>query len=593
MLSINTNLSSLIAQKSMSSATNKLDQAIERMTTGFKVNHAKDNAANYSISTNMTTKIGAFSVAEDNAMMGLDLLDTAIGNLDLISDKLQRLRVLAEQAGNGTYGTQSLDAINKEANALVDEIERIYNTVEYNGIDLMKGSVTSTEESKFIKDIDRRDTSLLTELSELENDKRIEAGTYSITTAAELAQLAEMTNKGLIGANTEFVLGADIDLSGYQSGEGWVPIGFEESDDSPAFEATFDGNGFVVTGLKIDTTKSIVSLFGSIIGATVKNLGVEGVNIKGQEHVSGIVASVLDNSVVENCYVTGELNGVKGVGGIFGYLRGSVVSDCYSEVSVIADNSSGVFGGQIMSNRGVESTIDNCFSNGNINASHHQIGGFIGVLYHDITVKNSYSLSGVKGGNNTGSFVGRCYSSTIDNCYSQGEMIAGTTKGLWGEKDEHTIVNNANKLDIADTKPFIIDNSSNICYRDTSMSLQIGINSEDTSRLNFDTGYRVDGITSLRGIGLTSTDYLSYIDKFLNGLSEKLTALGAVQNRLESVLDEIMIQHDNLIASRSTIRDADIAEVSSIYIQQQILQQASATLLSTANQTPSIALQLI
>ena len=90
MLTINTNLSSLIAQSSMKSSTNKLNQAIERMTTGFKINHAKDNAANYSIATNMTTKIGAYNVAEDNAAMGLDLISTAEGTLDQIQDKLQR-----------------------------------------------------------------------------------------------------------------------------------------------------------------------------------------------------------------------------------------------------------------------------------------------------------------------------------------------------------------------------------------------------------------------------------------------------------------------------------------------------------------------
>ena len=73
MLSINTNLSSLIAQSSLKDSTDILNQAIERMTTGYKLNHAKDNAANYSISTNMTTKIGAYQVAEDNALMGIYL----------------------------------------------------------------------------------------------------------------------------------------------------------------------------------------------------------------------------------------------------------------------------------------------------------------------------------------------------------------------------------------------------------------------------------------------------------------------------------------------------------------------------------------
>ena len=81
--------------------------------------------------------------------------------------------------------------------------------------------------------------------------------------------------------------------------------------------------------------------------------------------------------------------------------------------------------------------------------------------------------------------------------------------------------------------------------------------------------------------GISSDVAFRAIDDFINLLSEKQTKLGSVQNRLESVLDEIEIQYENLVSSRSTIKDADIAEVSSQYIQQQILQEASATLLAS------------
>ena len=145
MLSINTNLSSLIVQNSMKQSTNKLNQAIERMTTGFKINHAKDNAANYNIATNMTTQIGSLDVAEDNAMTSLDLLTTASDNLSLIQERVQRLRDLQEQVCNGTYGEQTLLAINAECNSLVDEINRLYLTTEYNGINLFLETTTNAD----------------------------------------------------------------------------------------------------------------------------------------------------------------------------------------------------------------------------------------------------------------------------------------------------------------------------------------------------------------------------------------------------------------------------------------------------------------
>ena len=124
--------------------------------------------------------------------------------------------------------------------------------------------------------------------------------------------------------------------------------------------------------------------------------------------------------------------------------------------------------------------------------------------------------------------------------------------------------------------------------------LQVGISSDLNSSIGLSTKILLTGVDDLRMIGLDlTTDYLGQIDDMLALVSEKQTHFGATSNRLESVLEEITIQRDNLVSSRSTIRDADIAEVSSHYIQQQILQQASATLLATANQSPSIALQLI
>ena len=86
---------------------------------------------------------------------------------------------------------------------------------------------------------------------------------------------------------------------------------------------------------------------------------------------------------------------------------------------------------------------------------------------------------------------------------------------------------------------------------------------------------------------------LNKLDGVLEIVSGKQTEYGASYNRLESALETIAVSIDNLTSSQSTIRDADIAEVSSEYIRNQILQQASATLLATANQSPSFALQLI
>lgn len=139
-LTINTNISSLIAQRNLGAATNALNTSIERMTTGYKINHAKDNAAGYSIATNWKIQLSSLDVAADNTATGIDMLTTAEDSYGLIIDHIQRIRDLAEQAANGTYGAASLEAISKEMEARFNEIERIANTAEFNGVKLLDGT---------------------------------------------------------------------------------------------------------------------------------------------------------------------------------------------------------------------------------------------------------------------------------------------------------------------------------------------------------------------------------------------------------------------------------------------------------------------
>ena len=104
MVNINTNLQSLIVQNNLKKSTNALNLAIERMTTGFKINHASDNAANYSIAENMSSQLSSYDIAAENISMGVDLVSTAQENIALMQSHGQRILDLVTQAQNGTYG---------------------------------------------------------------------------------------------------------------------------------------------------------------------------------------------------------------------------------------------------------------------------------------------------------------------------------------------------------------------------------------------------------------------------------------------------------------------------------------------------------
>ena len=133
-------MSSITVQNNLNKATKSLNKAIERMTTGYKINSAADDAAGYAVSTSMATQLSSISVCQDNTAIGTSLLSATESNYDLIQTHLQRIRDLTEEASNGTYGTDAINAIKTEVSARLDEIDRIASSTNYNGINLLDGS---------------------------------------------------------------------------------------------------------------------------------------------------------------------------------------------------------------------------------------------------------------------------------------------------------------------------------------------------------------------------------------------------------------------------------------------------------------------
>ena len=141
-LTINTNLSSLVAQKYLRSATRGMNAAMEKLSTGFKINSGKDDAAGYSVVEGMQAKVNGYDIIETNASMGLDMLTTQEGVLDILNEYMQRIRDLTMQAANGTYGSASLNAIRIEVEQRMDEINRLCTITDFNDTYLLDGSRT-------------------------------------------------------------------------------------------------------------------------------------------------------------------------------------------------------------------------------------------------------------------------------------------------------------------------------------------------------------------------------------------------------------------------------------------------------------------
>lgn len=136
-ITVNTNVSSLTIQRSLGASSTSLSNSIEKMSTGYKINKAADDAAGLSIATKINTQIRGSKVAQSNIEQGTSVLQTAEGDLNTISDNINRIRDLALQAANGINSSDSMSAIVKEVTARVSEIDRTANASQFNGVHLL------------------------------------------------------------------------------------------------------------------------------------------------------------------------------------------------------------------------------------------------------------------------------------------------------------------------------------------------------------------------------------------------------------------------------------------------------------------------
>lgn len=219
-LSINTNVASLTVQRHFNSTTATMNDVMEKMTTGFKINSAADDAAGYGVVKEMESVLSSYDVAETNGQMGSSLLNTQEGVLEIVGSYLQRIRDLTEQAANGTYATSSREAIALEVAQRMEEMNRLCDITDFNGLKLLDGSQTdgvnlqvginSGEENVILLDASLFASAKVTALMQLETlggvstaSQGAQDDTYKYLCEAdgqyyENAMVAQLTNDGLI-----------------------------------------------------------------------------------------------------------------------------------------------------------------------------------------------------------------------------------------------------------------------------------------------------------------------------------------------------------------------------------------------------------
>ena len=201
---INTNISALAAQSSLRMTNNNSATAMERLSTGIRINSAKDDAAGLAISTRMTANIRGMAAAIRNSNDGISLTQTAEGSLSAIQNNLQRIRELAVQSANSGNSQSDRDSMNLEAQQLISEIDRVATNSAFNGSKLLDG----TYKDQDFQVGSGNDTSDRIRIS-IGNAKAASLGTVGSTTGTSVSS-------GLTGAVSSSALAAgDLAIAGY------------------------------------------------------------------------------------------------------------------------------------------------------------------------------------------------------------------------------------------------------------------------------------------------------------------------------------------------------------------------------------------
>lgn len=240
---INTNVMSLVAQQNLNQSQNMLNQAIERLSSGKKINSAKDDAAGLAIANRMTAQIRGLSQARSNASDGISLAQTTEGALDQINSNLQRIRELSVQAANGTNSESDLASIQDEIDQRLAEIDRVSAQTTFNGV-----SVLAQDQTLTIQVGDNDDETISIQLSKI-NQHTLGLSALDMsnqTTSADLTAVGSNLSDAVAPTSTTITYGggasvAGLDLKVDNSGALYA------TDGTNYYSATFDGSAGTVT----------------------------------------------------------------------------------------------------------------------------------------------------------------------------------------------------------------------------------------------------------------------------------------------------------------------------------------------------------
>ena len=564
------NMSAMNANRMLGITNSSLAKSTEKLSSGYKINRAADDAAGLSISEKMRSQIRGLNKASDNAQDGISLIQTAEGALNESHSILQRMRELSVQASNGTETDDDREAVQKEISQLQDELTRISSTTEFNTMKLLDGSLGSksassqgatltgsgvatfgaaklpTADIKAAK-LANLATSTVKDTFEIDGQKftvdwsKGDAKEFLAKYASDYdgANMTDVQTKSL-ASDLESVLNkaaTDAGISGTVSVKSTAPGILEIKSNNENEDSSF---GFVGTdAAKVDTTKG-EALAGASFGAIL--MGTDDTNTNKMVDASQKFA----NTIAADSKFTMTING----------------TEVQTKIGTAINEGNDM--------KAAATTIQDAVKTA-VTAYNAAMG--TGTTTEELK-DTDFTVTANKDGSFNIEYIG-----DKEVSFSFGEA---TVNGLTGTTA---------------TKLGLTNKQSASATSNKGIELQIGANEGQTMEFTIDDmsaaalgvdGNKVDLATQDGAQKATTT-----IDAAIKKVSAQRSKLGAVQNRLEHTIANLDTASENTQTSESRIRDTDMAEEMVAYSKNNILLQAGQSMLAQANQSNQGVLSLL
>jgi flagellin len=539
------NISAQNANEAMRKNVSGLKKSTEKLSTGYQINRAADNAAGLAISEKMRSQIRGLSQATNNSNDAISLIQTAEGGLQETEDILQRMRELAVQSANGTYTDEDRQQIQFEVDALKEEVDRISEATEFNEMKLLDGSLSG---SGSVTEFGPR------------YGANISAGGTGSNQGGGFATGTVITSN---------ISGVQIKMTTGASGKG----GENAAWDAKGTQLTFnlvDGKSY--TQAEIDkliegANRQKEAQSGNVPEITVKLAnGVQAATNSTNWSVATQGGQRASTTMSLSTALVGT-SGTEGYADEIKFTANSYGEDTRS-IAIRFDVAAG------------KESVTGASGNGTQETDYKRNGEYTlhlatGVEYtandiEKILAKEGLDYSVELSDSNKPDGDVKLYA---NNAVTIAGVSLGTaTSGAGVYKDAVTATGEG-------------------------LTFQIGANGVEDQRLTVNVDDMSSRALGVDGISVAKQDdanaAINKIDEALKAVSTQRAKLGAVQNRLEHTVNSLNTANENLSAAESQIRDTDMASEMIKYTKSNILQQASQSMLAQANQQPQGVLQLL